>query len=282
MSPTFTVVVPTCNRARWLREAIESLLAQDYDDFECVVVDDAGTEPLDLLDDERIRVLRHETNRGIAGALNTGLDAARGEYVTFLDDDDRLTPDRLSMTLPSLGQAPIVFCWAQVIGRPPPRPGDAGGLVLEGNVYDTILDERAPGKGSAVIERSVVPRFDEKYVALEDLEWWLRTARAADVTTVQRVGYLIRLHDEPRNRNGRVDRIRFGRVLLDERSDYFRAHRRAAAMRWFSMGLVAREVGDNSVARRALVRSLRAYPVPKRFGHLALTMRPSTYRVDAG
>lgn len=282
MSPTFTVVVPTFNRVRWLREAIGSLLAQDHDDFECVVVDDAGTEPLDLPDDARIRVIRHETNTGIAGALNTGLDAARGDYVTFLDDDDRYTPNRLSMTVPLLGRAPIVLCWAQVMGRPPPQAGDEGGLVLEGDVYDTILDDRAPSKGAAVIERSVVPRFDEKYVALEDLEWWLRTARAGDVTTVQQVGYLVRRHNEPRNLNGRVDRIRFGRVLLDDRSDYFRAHRRAAAMRWFSIGLIAREVGDNHLARRAMVRSLRAYPVPKRFGHLALMMRPSTYRVDAG
>ena len=206
MSPTFTVVVPTYNRVRWLRESIDSLLAQDYGDFECVVVDDAGTEPLDLPDDPRIRLLRHETNTGVAGALNTGLDA-RGDYVTFLDDDDRYRPDRLSMTVPSLGRAPIVLCWAQVIGRPPPRPGADGGRVLEGNVYDTILDDRAPPKGAAVIERTVIPRFAEKYGALEDLEWWLRTTRAADVTTVQRVGYLIRHHASPRNRNGQVDRI---------------------------------------------------------------------------
>jgi hypothetical protein len=96
------------------------------------------------------------------------------------------------------------------------------------------------------------------------------------------VGYLVRLHNEPRNRNGRVERIRFGRMLLDDRSDYFRAHRRAAAMRWFSIGLIAREVGDNHLARRAMVRSLRTYPVAKRFGHLGLTLRPSTYRVDLG
>ena len=118
MSPTFTVIVPTYNRVRWLREAIASLLAQDYDDFECVVVDDAGTEPLDLPDDARIRVIRHETNTGIAGCVEHRPRRARGDYVTFLDDDDRYTPDRLSMTVPLLGRAPIVLCWAQSMGRP--------------------------------------------------------------------------------------------------------------------------------------------------------------------
>ena len=168
------------------------------------------------------------------------------------------------------------------MGRPPPAPGADGGLVLEGNVYDTILDRRAPPKGSAVIERSVVPRFDETYVVLEDLEWWLRATRSVDVATVPRVGYRVRLHGEVNEHDGRLDRIRYGQMLLDERDDYFRVHRRAAAMRWFSMGLVAREVGDNRFARRAMVRSLRAYPVPKRLGHLALTMRPSTQHVDVG
>jgi len=280
MSPTFSVIVPTYNRARWLREALDSVLAQDYDDWECVVVDDGSPEPLDLPDDARVRVVRHETNQGIASALNTGLDDARGAYVTFLDDDDCYTPDRLSMTVPLLGRAPIVLCWTQFMGRPPPARGDNGGLVLEGNVYDSILDQRAPPKGSAVVARAAVPHFDHKYRSLEDLEWWLRATRTAEVTTVARVGYLVRAHGGVQERDERVDRIQCGHVLLGERSDYFETHRRAAAMRWFSIGLVAREVGDHRLARRALVRSLRADPVPKRLGHLALMMRRSTYRVD--
>jgi glycosyltransferase involved in cell wall biosynthesis len=57
---TFSVVVPTSNRPAWLREPVDSLLAQDFPDSECVVVDDAGTERLDLPQDDRIRLLRHD------------------------------------------------------------------------------------------------------------------------------------------------------------------------------------------------------------------------------
>ncbi len=123
ISPTFSVIVPTYNRARWLREALESVLAQDYDDFECVVVDDAGTEPLDLPGDVRIRVFRHDTNAGVAAVLNTGLDHAPGEYVTFLDDDDGYTPDRLSMTLPLLGRATDRVLLVAADGPPAARAG---------------------------------------------------------------------------------------------------------------------------------------------------------------
>jgi glycosyltransferase involved in cell wall biosynthesis len=277
MSPTFTVVIPTYNRPAWLREAVDSVLAQDFDDFECIVVDDASSLPLDLPADPRVRVIRHDANAGIFASLNTGIAAARGDFVTFLDDDDRFTPDRLSMTLPVLGRAGVVLCWTQVMGRPPDSNGTR---MLAGDVYDTVLDDRAPPCAASVIARESVLPFDTRYRALGDLEWWLRTTRVLDVTTVPRVGCLVRHHREPRHRHGPRARIHYGEMLLRERGDYFTSHRRAAAMRWLSIGLVARELGDNRLARRALVRSLRAYPVAKRVGHLLLTLRPSTFQVE--
>jgi glycosyltransferase involved in cell wall biosynthesis len=276
VDPTFSVIVPTYNRPKMLRDAVDSVLAQDDGDFECVIVDDGGNDPIELPADPRLRVARTDRNHGVAHALNVGIDAARGDYVTFLDDDDRFTRDRLSMTRAALGRAPVVLCWAQVVGRPRPRPGESGARRLEGNVHDTILDDRAPPRGATVIARSAVPRFDERYHALEDLEWWLRVTNSLAVTTVEQFGYLIRVHDARRHRNDQIERIRFGRLLVAEHLDYFRSHRRAAAMRWFSMGLVARELGDQRYARRAMARSLRIRPVPKRVGHLALTVRPNT------
>jgi glycosyltransferase involved in cell wall biosynthesis len=277
MSPTFTVVIPTYNRPVWLREAVDSVLGQDFDDFECIVVDDASSQPLDLPPDPRVRVIRHEVNAGISGSLNTGIAAARGDFVTFLDDDDRFTPDRLSMTLPALGHAGVVLCWHQLMGRP---PDSTSTRLLAGDVYHTVLDDRAPVRSASVIARESVLPFDTRYAALEDLEWWLRTARVLDVATVPRVGCLVRPHRESRERHGQLARIHYGQMLLRERADYFTRHRRATAMRWFAMGLVAKELGDHRLARRALVRSLRTYPVAKRVGHLALTLRPSTFQVD--
>ena len=271
MPPTFSVIIPTYNRPEWLRAAVDSVLAQEFEDFEVVVVDDGGTATLDLPADPRVQLLRQDVNTGLSGAMNTGIEAARGDYVTFLDDDDLFTPKRLSMAVPALGTAGVVVCWSEVIGAPPQAR-----RVLEGNVYDTVLDTWAPPKGATVIARSDIPMFDVRYHAMEDLDWWIKVARELDVTTVAEVGYLIRQHREARNLNGPAPRIKFGQMLLREHRQYFDAHRRAAALRWYSMGMIARQLGDHRFARRALWHSFRYRPTVKGLGHVALSMRPST------
>ena len=105
-----------------------------------------------------------------------------------------------------------------------------------------------------------MPRFDARYLTLEDLEWWLRVADTLELTTVPQVGYRIHRHSDRYATNGPLARVHFGEMLLDERADYFDAHRRAAALRWRTIGGIAFQLGDAAHARRALVRSLRAYP----------------------
>ncbi len=90
--PLVSVVIPTCNRAALLTRAIQSVRQQTYGNLEIIVVDDASTDDtrkiVGSLADPRIRYIRHDVNRGGAAARNTGIRAARGEYIAFLDDDD--------------------------------------------------------------------------------------------------------------------------------------------------------------------------------------------------
>lgn len=96
-----TVVIATHNRPALLREAIASIQAQSFPEWDIVVVDDGSHPPVDLEDvnetiSGRLRLLRHETPQGPSGARNTGMRAATGDLVTFLDDDDLLKPDALA------------------------------------------------------------------------------------------------------------------------------------------------------------------------------------------
>jgi glycosyltransferase involved in cell wall biosynthesis len=97
-----SVVIPCYNQARFLGEAIESVLSQSYRAFEVVVVDDGSTDNTSEVvaryagADAGVRLIRQE-NRGLAGARNRGLAEAEGEYVVFLDSDDRLLPDALQV-----------------------------------------------------------------------------------------------------------------------------------------------------------------------------------------
>lgn len=107
LTPVFDTPVP------WLREAVESVLAQVYENWELLLIDDGSTAG-DLLRalpamgarDRRIRLVRLESHQGISGALNRGLDLANGEWVTFLDHDDLLEPDALFQNVRLLQENP--------------------------------------------------------------------------------------------------------------------------------------------------------------------------------
>ena len=101
--PLISILTPVFNTpVSWLREAVESVLRQVYDNWELLLIDD-GSAAADILHalpaldarDQRIRLVRLESHQGISAALNKGLDLANGDWVTFLDHDDVLEPDAL-------------------------------------------------------------------------------------------------------------------------------------------------------------------------------------------
>ncbi len=256
-------MLTTYNRPSFLREAVGSVLAQTVSDFELLVVDDGSTPPAFATKDLRVRVVRLDRNAGLAGARNAGVGAAIGRFVTFLDDDDLYTPDRLALAAEGLARAPVAICWSRFHDRPV-----GSTRTLEGNVADTILDGPTPSIGATAIRRDVVPRFDERWAAVEDIDWWLRLAPVLEVTTVREVGHLIRRHDSPRHRNDIATRVAENVVLLREREEYFARHRAAAAFRWKRIGLLARRVGDPRLARAAFVQSFRLRPRPRALLHV--------------
>ena len=192
---TVTVAMPAYNAARTIGSAIRSALAQTRRDFELIVVDDGSTDDTaasvePFLADERIRLVRQE-NRGLAGARNTAIQHARGEYVSLLDSDDLWLPEYLERVLEALeprGDAAFAYADAWVLDdetrriqrrsamafQSPPTelPRDPHALLLE-------LLRRNFVYGSATIRRSVLAEigpFDESLRASEDYELWLRAA----------------------------------------------------------------------------------------------------------
>lgn len=97
--PFFSIVIPVYNRQREIRRAVESCLAQEYSNFELILVDDASQDEsrtvIATYSDPRIRLICHETNRGQCPARNTGVAAAKGEWIVFVDSDHALKPGAL-------------------------------------------------------------------------------------------------------------------------------------------------------------------------------------------
>lgn len=114
--PEISVIIPAYNRCRVLPRAVESVLAQTFRDWEVLIVDDASTEKTDfaeiIVSDPRIRFLQHAENRGPAAARNTGLAAAHGEFIAFLDSDDEWLPEKLERQIAFLkkSEADLCFC----------------------------------------------------------------------------------------------------------------------------------------------------------------------------
>ena len=265
----FSVVVPTFGRPALLAEAVASVLAQSVSDLECIVVDDAGEPPAILdTDDVRVRVIRHERNRGLSAARNTGIAAARGAAVAFLDDDDLLATDRLAIAREGLSRAPVAICFR---GNHP-GGGPGRNRVLEGDVRDVIADRAVPHVGQACVARDALVPFDESLRAGEEVDWWLRLSSRRRVTTVPRIGYLFRIHAGARSGNGAAVRARSRQRVLALHAEYFRAHPSAEAFQWMRVGLLAEQAGDRSTARRAFARSLRRRPSPNVAWHLGRTL----------
>jgi glycosyltransferase involved in cell wall biosynthesis len=188
--PEVSVIIATRNRWKVLAtHGLPSALTQRDVDLEVIVVDDASTDDTRLrlleIEDRRLKVLSHSVNRKLPAARNTGIQAAQGTWLAFLDDDDLWSPHKLRLQIDAAerAQAPWVYGAAvivdvekRVLGRDPlPEPGDLPSLLQQGNFV--------PGGGSNVVVRaSMVDRvggFDEELLFFEDWELWLRLADAS-------------------------------------------------------------------------------------------------------
>jgi len=108
--PLITIAIPTCNRASLLRGCIDSVLSQSYEKFEILVCDNASTdrttEMLSEIDDPRLRVVRHEQNIGLMPNWNACITEARGDFIVFVPDDDRIAPWMLERCTDLLARDP--------------------------------------------------------------------------------------------------------------------------------------------------------------------------------
>ena len=99
-SPIVSVIIPTYNRAEVIERALDSVLAQTYQDYEIIVIDDASTDQtcavVEAYDDPRIRLIRSHANGGAGAARNAGIVQAQGEYIAFLDSDDEWLAQKLA------------------------------------------------------------------------------------------------------------------------------------------------------------------------------------------
>jgi len=189
-------VIPLYQTRRFVREAVESALAQTHRPVEVIVVDDGSTDGgvqalRDLETGGRVRILS-QAHAGTAAARNTGLRASRGEYLAFLDSDDRVDPRLVERLLPLVdggGGCGLAYGSARRIdeGGEPIADGASdparGRLHREGNLLPALAFGGFIQCNSVLVRRDLVERaggFDERFGHCEDFHLWLRlSARGA-------------------------------------------------------------------------------------------------------
>ena len=181
-NPAVSVIIPTYNRAGWVCQAIDSVLAQEYKDFEIIVVDDGS------VDDTQMRLFGYKNkirvhtqkNKGVSAARNAGISMAGGDLIAFLDSDDLWLPKKLSVQTDFFQKhKDAMICqteelWIRNGRRVNPKKRHK---KLSGMIYEPSLDLCLVSP-SAVMIRSVLfditGNFDESLPACEDYDLWLR------------------------------------------------------------------------------------------------------------
>jgi glycosyltransferase involved in cell wall biosynthesis len=211
--PKISIIIPTYNRELLLRPAIQSVLNQTFQDFEIIVVDDASDVPtqelLSSFEDIRIRLIRHDHNKGEAASRNTGIVNANGEFLAFLDDDDEWLPDKLALQVDLLEKASsrvgAVYTGMVIVNLSDNKVLFQNIPTKRGDLLKDMLFENVIGTPSKVlIRRSCIQKvglFDENLNYYVDYDFFLRFAKHFhfDYTSQPLVKYHI--HEENLTKN---------------------------------------------------------------------------------
>lgn len=199
-----SVIIPTYNRAHYIKNAIQSVLDQTWQKFEIIVVDDGSEDDteqvIDRFGDSRIRYIRSVRNQGVCRARNIGIKEATSEYIAFLDSDACWNNDKLEKQMNKMAvcsrNVALVYCRVQRVGYNneiinvwPPYNTDQE-IALRGNMFRLLLMQNVIDTSTMLIRTSCLREiggFEETLAAIEDWELALRISEKWEIEFVEDV-----------------------------------------------------------------------------------------------
>ncbi|MBO6798550.1 glycosyltransferase family A protein [Maricaulis sp.] len=287
-SPIVSVAMPVYNVERYVEAAVESVLAQTYENLELLIIDDGGSDnSIELCRafiDPRVRIISQE-NRGLAGARNSGIRYARGEIIAFLDSDDLWHPQKLERHLEHLRERPDVgvsFSGAKLIDeRGVPLGMEQRPRLTNISARDIFQRNPVSNGSTPVIRRAVFDSiaqpssrfagetewFDERLKQSEDIDCWLRIALQTDWQFEgipgALTGYRVNAGGLSANIEAQFDSWLYVRNKVRGISPHF-ARRWEAAAEAFQLRYLARRavrMRDRGLALKLTTRALMKAPV---------------------
>jgi len=210
--PRVSVVIPCFDQANFLGEAIESVAAQGRAVAEIVIVDDGSSDNTYAVAGRYPSVRRlRQANRGVAAARNLGLASSSGEFLVFLDADDRLLPEAIELGVSALAKRPYVALVAGMsrdIGSDGRELGDSRQPLVTQDHYLRLLEDCYIWSGSSIVYRrsalEAVNGFDESLFAGDDYDLYLRIAFAHPIYCHETVVTEYRRHGSNTTRDSAI------------------------------------------------------------------------------
>ena len=273
MSQTLvSVIIPTFNYGHFIIEAIESVLAQTYTNYEIIVVDDGSRDGTE----ERLRlylgriVYIHQENQGLSTARNTGIAAARGDWVAFLDSDDMWHPQKLEVQMAYIAANPNVDLLASAhdsSSEPSQDPVNVSSRIIKHISLKDILKKSRFGP-SGVIARRIcfeeIGGFDQTLRSAEDRDMWIRFAKQGRVELLSSVLWWYRVHGmsmshNPSRMEENEDRV-LRKAFDGDKPSWLRQQSFSYAA--YSATYMYHISGLHMLAFRRMIRSIYLWPLP--------------------
>jgi glycosyltransferase involved in cell wall biosynthesis len=206
MLPLVSVIIPAFNSAQYLVDAVESVFAQTYSAVECMVIDDGSTDHTQELLSELLKLhpglkTARKKNGGLSSARNLGMRKSTGEFISFLDADDALIPDKIERQVAFLNAHPdtgLVY-GDSLIATETLRPVEmyTTEMPRELEPIDALCYRNWFAPMVPLVRRTVTDRvgeFDEELAAAEDWDYWIRCAKVTRISYLAGAVSLYRMH----------------------------------------------------------------------------------------
>ncbi len=265
-----TVIIPTHNRAEFLRSAISSVLEQSFQDFEIIVVDDASSdnthEVVSSFDDQRIKFIRHKTRKGGSAARNTGIANSKCDYIAFLDDDDEWFPEKLARQIALLlASPPEVGCVYTGYVTVDKSSGKTIGQIVPGKRGDLskelLIRNCLGGTSSVLLKRECfkkVGMFDETLPSFQDYDLWIRISQEFRFDHIKEP--LLKYYVHPKKIWGNPDALGDGMEIMLVKYGDSAAFRKYLSYQYLNLGVSFCYQGSRAAARRSYLQAIRLYP----------------------
>ena len=271
-TPILSIIIPTYNRHHLLERAVNSALAQTVENIEVIVVDDASSDPVNLPEYPRLKVIHLNTNRGVSAARNIGAKAANGQWITYLDDDDELLPHMAHVSLKGLAETTLPKPVALLSGI---DVIDEAGQFCKNRLPPTLprgshymLEELEPGKSflckqTMVVEREVllsIGGFDESFPSRVSTELFLRLNLVCSILGLPIVTYRLCAHGGSRiSQKSSLRQSSFERLVNKHRA-LFEAHPKQFSQFVFEHAIKLYELDQKGATFSNMLWAIRLAP----------------------